>query len=106
KPIVLEAEADPNAQIATEPTSTNEQDDGEDELLAPPIAEQTLTRTTVREPWLTRKRWWVASLGAPALLGLAWLGRSLRVRYGPDDEARARTREAARRRALLNQANT
>jgi hypothetical protein len=107
KPIVLEAEADPNAQIGTEPASTSEQDDdGEDELLAPPIAEQTLTRTTVREPWLTPERWWVASLGAPAALGLAWLGRSLRVRYGPDDEARARSREAARRRELLNRANT
>jgi hypothetical protein len=108
KPIVLEVEADPNAKIETESSKANddENDDGEGELLAPPIAEQTLPRVTVRERWLTRERWWTASLAAPAVLGLAWIGRSLRARYGPDDEARARTREAARRRSLLNQANT
>jgi hypothetical protein len=108
KPIVLEVEADPDAQVSAEPASSDddEDDEGEDELLAPPIADQTLPRVTVREPWLTRQRWWLASLGAPAVLGLAWMGRSLRVRYGPDDEARARSKEAARRRALLNQANT
>jgi hypothetical protein len=107
KPIMLEVEADPNARVGAEPSSANDDDDesGEDELLAPPIADQTLTRTTVRERWLTRERWLLGSLTAPTVLGLAWLGRSLRERYGPDDEARARTREAARRRALLNQAN-
>lgn len=108
KPIVLEVEADPNAKVGADSNDTNqdEDEDGEGELLAPPIAEQTLTRSTVREPWLTRERWWAASLAAPAVLGLAWIGRSLRARYGPDDDARARTREAARRRSLLNQANT
>lgn len=107
KPIVLEVEADPNAKLDADSTNENadEDDDGEDELLAPPIADQTLTRTTVREPWLTPERWWAGSLAAPAVLGLAWIGRSLRARYGPDDDARARTREAARRRELLNQAN-
>lgn len=106
KPIVLEVEADPDAEVGAAPTeSDDDDDDGEDELLAPPIADQTLTRATVREPWLTRERWWVGTLAAPAVLGLAWIGRSLRARYGPDDAARARAREAARRRELLNQAN-
>jgi hypothetical protein len=108
KPIVLEVEVDPEAKVGAEPDNDDDDadDEGEDELLAPPIADQTLTRVTVREPWLTSERWWAGSLAAPAVLGLAWLGRSLRARYGPDDAARARTREAARRRALLNQANT
>jgi hypothetical protein len=106
KPIVLEVEADPNAKTNAEPTNADgDDDDDDDELLAPPIADQTLTRATVRERWLTRERWWIGSLAAPAVLGLAWIGRSLRARYGPDDDARARTREAARRRELLNQAN-
>jgi hypothetical protein len=106
KPIALEVEVDPDAEVGAAPTDADGDDeDGEDELLAPPIAEQTLTRVTVRERWLTRERWWVGSLAAPAVLGLAWIGRSLRARYGPDDDARARTRAAARRRELLNQAN-
>jgi hypothetical protein len=108
KPIVLEAEPDPEAAAASEAPSVDKEQDGDeggDELLAPPIADQTLTRVTVRDVWLTRERWWVGSLAAPAVLALAWIGRSLRVRYGPDDEARARSREAARRRSLLNQAN-
>jgi hypothetical protein len=108
KPIVLEVEADPDARTPTASTSeaqSSGDDDDDDELLAPVIADQTLPRVTVRERWLTRERWWVGSLAAPAVLGFAWLGLSLRERYGPDDAARARSREAARRRALLNQAN-
>lgn len=105
KPIVLEVEADPNARVSTDSPSGDDTEDVEDELLAPPIAEQTLPRVAVRERWLTRERWWLGSLAAPAVLGLAWLGLSLRERYGPDDAARARASEAARRRQLLNQAN-
>jgi hypothetical protein len=103
---VLEIEADPNAKVGAKSGDENDGEaDDDDELLAPPLAEQTLTRVAVRERWLTRERWWAASLTAPTVLGLAWIGRSLRARYGPNDDARARTREAARRRELFNQAN-
>lgn len=105
KPITLEVEADPNAENPADSPTQAKASNGDEELLAPPIANQTLPRVTVREPWLTNERWWLGSLAAPAVLALGWLGLSLRERYGPDDEARARSREAARRRALLNQAN-
>lgn len=107
KPIVLDIEADPNAKPAASDgaQSSSEDDDETDELLAPPIATPTLPRVTPRERWLTRERWWLGSLGAPAVLGLGWAGLRLRERLGPTDLARARAQEAARRRELLNQAN-
>jgi hypothetical protein len=106
KPIKLEVEANPDAAPSPEPSSkrdTGERSD--DELLATAIASDNLARVTPRERWLTPTRWWTASLAAPAVLGLGWLGAHLRERFGPDDDARARNQELARRRALLNEAN-
>ncbi|KIG18129.1 BatD protein [Enhygromyxa salina] len=107
KPIKLAVEADPDATPSAEPVAKRDDDSnrGDDELLAPAIASDTLPRVTPRERWLTPKRWWLASLSAPAVLGLGWLGTRLRARFGPDDDARARNQELARRRALLNEAN-
>ncbi|PRP96294.1 hypothetical protein ENSA7_71090 [Enhygromyxa salina] len=107
KPIKLVVEANPDAAPAPEPTSKRDDggERGDDELLAPAIASDTLPRVTPRERRLTSKRWWVGSLAAPAVLGLGWLGAKLRERFGPDDDARARNQELARRRALLNEAN-
>jgi hypothetical protein len=106
KPITLEVEADPNAEPAPEPsTRRDDAEHSDDELLAPPIASDTLDRITPRERWLNAQRWWLGSLSAPALLGLGWLGTRLRERFGPDDDARARNQELAKRRALLNEAN-
>jgi hypothetical protein len=108
KPIKLEVEANPDAAPSPEPASKrggDDDDDNDDELLAPAIASDTLPRVTPRERWLTPKRWWIASLAAPTMLGLGWLGTALRERFGPDDDARARHQELARRRTLLNEAN-
>ncbi|PRQ03519.1 hypothetical protein ENSA5_15490 [Enhygromyxa salina] len=107
KAITLEVEANPDAPTTPDPAGTAEDapDQAEDELLAPPIASDSLERTTPRERWLTPPRWWAGTLGGPLLLGLGFLGARLRERYGPDDRARARSQELARRRALLNEAN-
>jgi hypothetical protein len=114
KPITLEVEPNPDAggeSNGAEPNSAagserERSDNGDDdELLAPPLAGETLTRVTPRERWLDAKRWWIGSLAAPTVLGLGWLVGKLRERFGPDDEVRARTQELARRRNLLNEAN-
>jgi hypothetical protein len=106
KPLKLEVEPNPDAAPSPEPTTKrDDDDDSEDELLAPAIASDTLPRVTPRERWLTPKHWLLASLAAPTVLGLGWLGAHLRERFGPDDDARARHQELARRRTLLNEAN-
>lgn len=109
KPIRLEVEANPDAQptpTSASPSETGAGEGGEDdELLAPPIAGSSLERVTPRERWLDARRWWIGSLASPTLLGLGWLGLRLRERLGPDDATRARSRELARRRELLNEAN-
>ena len=107
KVITLEVEANPDAAdpgLLPQPAAAAPSEET-DELLAPPFAGTELTRVTPREPWLDRERWWAASLAVPTLLGLGALGSRLRERYGPDDAARARATELARRRRLLSEAN-
>jgi hypothetical protein len=107
KPITLQVEADPDAKPTQSPTDGEPRDDvdsEDDELLAPPIAGGELVRTTPRVAWLTRERWWLAILGAPAVIGLGWLGNTLARRYAPDERMRARGQELARRRTLLAEA--
>ncbi len=108
KPITLEVEADPDAEPTPDSPSAAAGESSEaqedDELLALPIAGGELVRTTPRTPWLTRERWWMATLAAPGVLGLGWLGTKLARRYGPDERTRARGQELARRRTLLAEA--
>jgi hypothetical protein len=103
KPIHLQVDADPNAEPS--PVAPAADGNGETELLVPPIAGGELVRVTPREPWLTRERWWVGALSVPAVLGLGWAGGALLRRFGPDDLARERARDLARRRMLLSEAS-
>lgn len=110
EPITLNVAPNPNAgsgqtpgDDASEGADGGEGDerDPDDELLAPAFAGAELPRVMPRERWLTRERWWIGTLAAPALLGLSALGLRLRERFGPDDASKARTAELGRRKQLL-----
>lgn len=106
EPIRLEVEANPDAEPASSASAdASTSDAAGDELLAPPIAGGPLGRVTPREPWLSRERWWAGTLAAPGVLGLGFIGAKLLRRFGPDDRARARSREFGRRRMLLTEAS-
>jgi hypothetical protein len=102
KPITIEVEANPDAAPSARSSEADETTPSEP--FAPPLAGDALERTEIRERWLTPGRWWAGMATVPALLGLAWLANAARQRFGPDDFARARKAELARRRHLLGRA--
>lgn len=109
EPITLEVAANPDAKPA-EDGDEQGRDEGEAgdedrELLAEPVAGDSLVRVTPRARWLTPKRWWIGTLAPPALLGLSWLGLRLARRFGPDEATRQRGEARQRRRILLAEAS-
>lgn len=106
EPITLEVEANPDAApvAASKPAGSGKGDDDSD-LLAEPLATDTLERVSPRARWLTPSRWWKGTIAGPALLGLGWLVIAARRRFGPDDDARRRSDELARRRGLMAEAS-
>jgi len=74
--------------------------------LIPIIAAEALPRTAVVEPWLTFARWSYGMLAVPLLAGLSLGGGFLWRRFGPDEAARLRSRNRARRRSLIDKARS
>lgn len=76
----------------------------EDDLLAPLITPDSLSRVTSDSAWLTPGRFTAGMLLAPAVLAATTGGRALWRRYGPDEASRASAARAAKQRELVAQA--
>lgn len=76
----------------------------EDDLLAPMITPDSLSRVPGDSTWLTPGRFTAGMLLAPAVLAAATGGRALWRRYGPDEASRANAARAAKQRELVAQA--
>lgn len=94
-----------DTEAPTTATSATEREVTEDEAqLADVIAGDALPDVAPAARWLTTSRWTYGMLAVPALAAAGLGGAALLRRFGPDDRARARTRDKMRRQLRIQAA--